>query len=173
MDPTQYLAFVPLLIYGLGISTLMKEWERMFDPKEIYLPYSLLTLVLTEVAVYNVFIYIRVIAQFDGQNYLTYLLYLVPPVTFNIAAHVFTPDTGANTKEYFIKKMPIFFTLFAIFTSTHFIYQSEESSYANEIRIFLVIFLIFIGFSRKVWLTYVFVGLWLLSFFMKGSIISI
>jgi len=34
METTEYLAFVPLLIYGIGLADLLGEWKRLFDPKE-------------------------------------------------------------------------------------------------------------------------------------------
>ena len=101
MDITQYLAFITLLIYGLGLTALMSDWKRHFELKELYLPYTLLSLVITEAAIYNVFIYIQVIKEFPEQTYLNYLLYLVSPFLFYMAAQVFTPDPGSNTKEYF------------------------------------------------------------------------
>jgi len=170
MDATQYLAFVPLLIYGLGLTALMSDWKRLFDVKQIYLPYTLLSLVITEVAVYNVFIYIQVIEEFKEQSYLSYLSFLVSPFLFFMAAQVFTPDAGVNTKEYFAKRMPLFYSLFALLICSHFIYDLVESRYAAIMRLAFMVLIIGVGFSRRPLLTYLVVLCWVVSLFIRGSI---
>jgi hypothetical protein len=170
MDATQYLAFVPLLIYGLGLTALMSDWKRFFDPNQIYLPYTLLSLVVTEVAVYNVFIYIQLIAEFHEQSYLSYLSFLVSPFLFFMGAQVFTPDAGANTKEYFIKRMPLFCSLFALMIGSHFIYELVEAQYATIMRLLFIGLIIVVGFSRKPWLIYLVVFFWAASLFLRGPI---
>ncbi len=170
MDATQYLAFLPLLIYGLGLTTLMSDWKRHFDPKEIYLPYTLLSLVITEVAVYNVFIYIQLIKEFQEQSYLSYLSYLISPFLFYMAAQVFTPDPGTNTKEYFVKRMPLYYSLFALLIASHFIYELEESQYATVMRLVFIVLTLGVGLSKKPLLSYLVVLLWAVSLFLRGSI---
>jgi hypothetical protein len=170
MDATQYLAFVPLLIYGLGLTALMSEWKRFFDSKEMYLPYTMLSVVLTEVAVYNVFIYIQLIAVFHKQSYLSYLFYLVPPFLFFMAAQVFTPDPGSNTKEYFISRMPLFFSLLALLLASHFIYELNEYAYATIMRLVFIVLMIIVGFSRRPWLTYIVVLFWVVSLIIRGNV---
>jgi hypothetical protein len=172
MSTSEYLAFIPLLIYGMGLATLMAEWKRLFDPAEIFLPYSLLTVVLTEIAFYNVFIYQRLIDRFAGQNYLHYLILLISPMLFFLVAHIFTPGSGDKTKDYFIKRMPLFFSLLALLVASNFIYGLEESMFINIGRIVFIIVILLCGFTRKIWLTYLLVFMWLLSFLVRGSIIS-
>jgi hypothetical protein len=170
MDATQYLAFLPLLIYGLGLTALMSDWKRHFGLKEIYLPYTMLSIVITEVAVYNVFIYIQLIEKFQYQSYLSYLSYLVSPFLFFMSAQVFTPDPGTVTKEYFVKRMPLFYSLFALLIGSHFIYELVESKYAAFMRLVFIALVIGVGFSRKPRLTYLVVFLWVISLFLRGSI---
>ncbi len=170
IDYTQYLAFVPLLIYGMGLTTLMVDWKRIFEPGEIFLPYTLLSLVLSEVAIYNIFIYIRLIAEFKEQNYISYLTFLIPPTVFYITTNVFTPDTGTETKTYFINRMRLFFILFAIVIASHFLYDIEETAYATVIRLVYIAVLLTIATLKKVWLSYVVVFLWLISFIVRGDI---
>lgn len=170
MDATQYLAFLPLLIYGLGLTALMSDWKRHFDFKEFYLPYTMLSIVVTEVAVYNIFIYIQLIAKFQYQSYLSYLSYLVSPFLFFMSAQVFTPDPGVNTKEYFVKRMSLFYSLFALLIASHFIYELVESRYAAIMRLVFIALIIGVGFSRKPWLSYLVVLFWVVSLFIRGSI---
>lgn len=159
-------------MYGLGLSALMHEWKRLFDPSQIFLPYSILTLMLTEVAVYNVFIYISLIAQFQGQSYFSYLTYLIPPFLFYTATNVFTPDKGDDTKAYFLKRMPLFFILLTLMIASHFIFQMEETKSASIVRLVIIGFLVLIVISKKIWLIYPLALLWLASFLIRGFIVS-
>jgi hypothetical protein len=172
MSTTEYLAFIPLLIYGMGLTTLLIEWKRLFDPKEIFLPYTLLTLILTEVGIYNVFTYERLVNQFAGQSYLNYLIFLASPLLYFLVANVFTPEARENTKEHFIRRMRLFCTLFALFAASNILYSLEESLTASISRIILILVLVLAAFTRKIWLTYVLAVIWVISFFFKASVFS-
>ena len=172
MSTAEYLAFIPLLLYGLGLSTLLGEWKRIFDRKEMFLPYSLMTLCLTEIAIYNVFIYSRLLDKLEGLSYLNYLILLISPFLFFLVAHVFTPEPEKNTKDHFIKRMPLIYSLIALLIACNYLYRLEESRYANISRIVFIIILLLCGFTRKIWLTYVLIAMWILSFLIRGSVIS-
>ena len=171
MDVTEYLAFVPLLIYGVGLTKLMSDWKRIFDSTQIYLPYTMLSVVLSEVAIYNIFIYIRLIAEFSGQTYLSYLLYLAPPILFYLTANVFTPDEGTDTRSYFLERMRLFFILFALMIGSHFLYGMYEAPLSTVVRLVYIIILVIVAIIRKPWLSYLVVGFWLLSFLVRGNIL--
>ena len=70
MIPSEYLAFIPLLIYGIALADLLSQWKRLFNPKDLFIPYLLMTIILTETALYNVFVYAEVINKLGGQTYL-------------------------------------------------------------------------------------------------------
>ena len=171
MEASEYLVFVPLLIYGIGLADLLSEWKRLFDPKEWYLPYSLFTVMLTEVAVYNIFIYRQLIEHLPGQSYASYLLFLLPPFLFMLATVSFTPDKDSATKEYFIKQMPIFFSLLALFIASHFLFTFNESAFTLINRIVIIVILLIAGFTRKVWLIYIVALMWLLTFILKTTMV--
>jgi hypothetical protein len=124
------------------------------------------------VAVYNVFIYISLIAQFQGQSYFSYLTFLLPPFLFYITTNVFTPDKGDDTKTYFVKRMSLFFILLTLMIASHFIFQIEETNSASIIRLMIIGFLVFIGISKKIWLIYLLALLWLASLLIRGFIVS-
>ena len=171
METTEYLAFVPLLIYGIGLADLLGEWKRLFDPKEWYAPYSIFTIILTEVAVYNIFIYRQLLGQLSGQNYLGYLLFLLPPFLFMLATVSFTPDKESSTRDYFIKQMPVFFSLLALFIASHFLFTFNESVFTLINRIVIIIILLITGFTRKVWLIYIVALMWLLTFILRATVV--
>ena len=86
--------------------------------------------------------------------------------------NVFTPDKGADTKEYFIKKMPVFFILLALFFGSQFLFDLHESNNLHIIRLVVIGLLIVSGlFYRKVWVTYVFVAIWLIAIIIRGNMI--
>jgi len=173
MSTSEYLAFIPLLIYGLGLTNLLGEWKRIFVWKEIFIPYTFMTLLLTEIGVYNVFIYQRMLAKLEGLSYVNYLLFLIVPILYYLATLVFTPEQGDNTREHFIKRMPLFYTLVALLTASNFIFRLEESRYVNISRIIFIAIVALCGFTRKIWLTYVLIFIWIISFLMRGSVIAV
>ena len=162
MDSSEYLAFVPLLIYGIALADLFGEWKRLFDKTQWFLPYILLTIVFTEVAVYNVFIYLKLVNQMAGLNYINYLITLLPPFLFMLLVNAFTPDKGDITKDYFLKHMPIFMSLLAAFIASHFLFNFEENPLTITGRIASVVFILAVGFSRKMWLVYLMSFFWLI-----------
>jgi hypothetical protein len=172
MSTTEFLAFIPLLIYGLGLTILLGEWKRIIDRNEIFLPYTLMTLFLTEIMVYNVFIYERLIEHLAGLSYLHYLVFLISPILFYLTVLVFTPDPGDKTKDHFIERMPLFYVLIALLTATNFFYRLEESIYVSISRIIFIIVVVICGFTRKIWLTYVLIIMWLITLIFRGTIIS-
>ena len=170
MDPTPFLAFVPLLMYGMGLTALMSEWKRVIHTDQMYLPYTLMAVVLSEVAVYNLYIYIRLIAELKDQSYLSYLTYLISPAIFFVTTNVFTPDKESDTEEYFISRMRLFYILFALLVASHFIFSISETHNADLIRLGYIAVLLTVAWLRKVWLTYVVVVCWALSFLVRAGV---
>jgi hypothetical protein len=174
MDVTEYLAFLPLLIYGIALTDMFGEWKRLFEPKNMYLPYTLFTIVLTEIAVYNVFIYAAQVSQLNGIAYLDYLIKLIPPFLFMLTVNAFTPDKGADTKDYFEKQMPNFCVMMAVFMGTRFFYDFGESQVLVYGRILSMFLILITGLTRKIWMVYVLVTVWFsLIFLRSGLIVSI
>lgn len=170
MSASEYLAFLPLLIYGIALADLFRQWNRFIDLKQVYIPYLLLTVILTETALYNVFLFESLLENLEGLTYAAYLLYLVPPFLFLLATIFFTPDEGSDTKEYFIKHMPVFNTLFALYVASHFMHEFNEPVIFTLIRIIGIIIILASGLFRKTWLIYVFMVIWILSLVFKGGV---
>lgn len=172
MNPTQYLAFLPLLIYGIALADLFREWKRFLNLKGIFLPYLIVTIILTETALYNVFAFAGLLENLAGQTYSTYLLYIAPPFLFMLATSYFTPEKNSDTEEYFMKNMPVFFTLLALFAASHFLYDFNESTVFIGIRIFSIFYILLTGFLRKKWMVYLLGAIWFFSLFTKGGLIT-
>ncbi|MCT4587958.1 MAG: hypothetical protein N4A71_09065 [Carboxylicivirga sp.] len=170
MDVTEYLAFLPLLIYGIALADLFGEWKRLLEPKGLYLPYILFTIVLTEIAVYNVFVYAELVSHLSGIKYYDYMVKLLPPFLFMLTVNAFTPDKGADTKTYFDKQMPNFCVMMAVFMGTRFFYDFGESQITIIGRIVSMALTLLAGFTRKVWLTYVLVVVWFIFIFSRSGL---
>ena len=167
MKASEVLAFLPLLIYGIAIAELFSQWKRFINFKSLYLPYALLTILLTEIALYNVYLFSQLVSEINSMNYKSYLLYIVPPFIFMISVNIFTPEKEDDTEVYFKENMPIFFTLTALFVASHFLFKFEERDMMYLFRIVLIIWLLLTGIFRKIWMVYVFVAIWFLLFLNK------
>lgn len=163
MSATEYFVFIPLLIYGMAMAELFGEWKRLIDPEQWYLPYLLMTIMLSELAVYNVYIYAKLLDNLVGISYFNYLKYLVPPFLFLMTVHAFTPDAQEKTEDYFVKRMPIFFTLLAAFVASHFFFEFE-GALGRSIG---VAGLIVAGWSRKPVIIYPTTVLWIILIFLR------
>lgn len=172
MDITEYLAFLPMLIYGIALADLFSQWKRLLQPKKVFLPYIFLTIILTETALYNVFVFAGLLDELAGQSYFSYLKYLIPPFLFMLSTNIFTPEEGTDTEEYFMKNMPVFFTLFALFAASHFLYDFNEGIKILIIRIVGLLIIILTGLLRKKWMIYLVCAVWVLMLIAKGGVIG-
>ena len=172
MDTSEYFAFLPMLLYGIALADLFSQWTRFFNPKKWFLPYLLFTILLTETALYNVFIYAELIDQLAGLSYFNYLTYLIPPFLFMLTTNIFTPDQDSETEEYFMRQMPVFLSLLALFAASHFLYDFNENLPTLVGRIIAILLILVTGITRKIWLFYIIVVFWIFLLFVKGGIIS-
>jgi hypothetical protein len=171
MQTQDYLAFIPLLLYGIGLADLLAEWKRLFDPKSLFVPYILITIMLTETAVFNVFSYLSVVNTMENIGYIDYLWNLISPFLFLVTVNSFTPDKEADTKEYFLSRMPIFMGLLAVFVGTHFLYGGEFSK-MGIVRLIFIAFFIAIAYFKKMWMIYLLFLFWLATFILKASAVA-
>ena len=172
MDASEYLAFLPLLIYGIALADLFSQWKRLINPKQLFIPYILLTIILTETAIYNVFVYAKLLDHLEGLSYFSYLSYLIPPFLFMLATSIFTPEADSETESYFKQHMPIIFSLIALFVASHFLYDFDENRATIIGRSVAILVILLIGITRKIWLFYILSLLWVYLLFVKGGMIS-
>lgn len=167
MNASEYLIFLPLLFYGLALSNLLSQWKRLFYLETLYVPYAMYTILLTETALYNVYVYFDLIAALEYVSYYNYLIYLLPPFLFMLCIHIFTPDEGAETEEYFMKHVTKFSLMTALFIGSHFLFEFKEVDHAFFLRMAFILFLVLSAFFRKRWTHYAIFGFWLITFLMK------
>ncbi len=160
MDASEYLAFIPLLIYGMAIANLLSEWRRLFDKQKRYLPYLLYTIVFTELAIYNVFIYVKVLGMVVGKPYWSYLGFLISPFLYILMVNVYTPESQYDTKEYFDKNIRTCLFLLAAFIASHFLFHFDEPMGTVLGRIISITAILITAIFRKPWMIYGMVVLW-------------
>ncbi len=164
MDSAEYLAFVPLLLYGMALADLLGQWRRFFEKKYIYWPYFLTTVIFTELAIRNVFLYLEVVQKLDGISYFHYWLDLMQPVIFLMVVSALTPDSAeSDTKDYFEKRITIVFALFAAFIASHFLPAYGVAVAMDYARVAAVVTCVSIAVTRRTWLVYVLGGVWFLG----------
>jgi len=169
MDTTEYLAFIPLLLYGIALADLLSEWKRLFDPEKIYLPYLLITIILTEVSVYNIYIYMDLLDKMHDVTYAGYLMFLVPPFAFLMTVNALTPDKDAKSTEIYLKdRMSVIFFLMAAFVASHFLLAYSESiQYVTYYRLVFIAILMATGITKKILFIYILFGCWLIFNILK------
>ena len=168
MEASEYLAFIPLLIYGIALADLLGQWRRFFDRNYFYLPYFLTTLIFTENAIWSVYGYLEVTSHLEGIKYFQYWAYLLQPMLFLIIVSALTPEPEIkDTETYFKKRMPVVFGLMAVYISSHFIANYGVMSQLNVVRLLAIVLCIVMAASRRAWLVYVVTTLWLFSLFAR------
>ncbi len=167
MDPAEYLAFVPLLFYGIALADLLGQWRRFFDRNYFYLPFFLTTIMFTEGAIWNVYKYLDVVSILGSVRYAQYWSYLIQPILFLITVSALTPESDIqNTKGYFHDRISLVYGLISIFIASHFLSLfglQTPFNYMNNIRIILILLTATIAITKKVWLIYL-VAIFELSF---------
>ena len=168
MNPAEYLAFIPLLLYGGSLVELLSQWRRFFDKEYLYLPYFLTTIIFTEMAIWNVFIYLGIASQLNDMSYYRYWPYLLQPIIFLLTVHALTPDKGnKDTAGYFKRRISVIFGLMAAYIACHFLpgfSVSEDLDYPRLVGIGLCLL---IAVWRKVYLVYGLVVIWIISLFFR------
>lgn len=162
MSKSEFLVFLPLFFYGFALAELLREWKRLFRFEDMYLPYSIITIVLTEGAIYNVYILSKLLSELEHVVYITYLSYLISPFLFMLLVNIYTPEQGDNTKEYFEKNRLMYFSLSAVFVASHFLFDYDETIYTTIGRLIFICSLLFAGIVKKSWTIYFVFILWII-----------
>ncbi len=171
MEPAEYLAFVPLLFYGIALADLLGQWRRFFDKDFFYFPYFLTTIIFTEVAVWNVYRYLEVVSYLEDVRYAQYWLYLVQPILFLLTVSALTPESeNQDTERYFKERFSLVYGLVAIFVSSHFLsgFGSMISlTYMTYTRIVIIALSVVIALTKRIWLIYVTAVVWFVSLLLR------
>ena len=125
-----------------------------------YAPYIVTSLLLLEVAFWNFYQMNQWVTSETFGTYFSYFQLLTPPLVFLLVIGVFTPDKDTvDTKQYFRDHMGIVFGLLAIFTASHFFFDSDDWI----VRGVVIALLILTAIWKKPWLVYVLLAIRMIS----------
>ena len=155
MQPQEYFAILPLLIYGIAIAELVSPWRIFFEEKKPYIPFIITGLMMLEVAFSNFYQFFTHLEN-TYQSYGIFLSYLFSPLIFLMASHVYTPENKSklNIRDYFPKKFKLLMILLALFVASHFVYDIGWNL-NTFVRLLFIGILLLAGFTRWIWLVYV------------------
>lgn len=159
MQPQEYFAILPLLIYGIAIAELVSPWRSFFEEKKPSITFITTGVMMLEVAFNNFY---RFFSFLDNtyHSYYIFLAHLFSPLIFLMATHVYTPEDKKNldTRDYFNKKFKLLMILLAIFVASHFIYDFTLGL-NMYVRLFTIAVLLTAAFTRWIWMVYVLLGI--------------
>ena len=168
MSAAELLSFIPLLLYGVALADLFGQWRRFFDKDYLYWPYVLTTVIFTEIAIWNIYLFLVDVQYAELMNYFDYWAFLCQPILFLLIVHAFTPESETkDTAAYFKKRMTIIFVLFAIYIALHFLPGTGSTEQMNIARILGIVICLIIAFTRYIPLIYAFTIIWIFSLFFR------
>jgi hypothetical protein len=168
MNAAEYLSFIPMLLYGIALAELFSQWKRFFEKKYLYWPYVVSTVVFTEIAIWNVYLFLSFADEISTVSYFKYWLFLLQPILFLLMVHALTPDPEIkNTEGYFRKRMPVVFGLMALYIGSHLIPGLDKVDTLILPRLAVIALSLGIALSRKVFLVYLLGVLWLISLVLR------
>ena len=168
MNSAELISFIPLLLYGIALADLFSQWRRFFDKNLIYWPYVISTIVFTEIAIWNIYLFIGQLQSLNFESYYDYWIILVQPIIFVLAIHAFTPDPeNKDTEAYFRKRLTVVFSLFAIYIGLHMIPGASVGKEIIFTRVFAIFLCLSIALTRFTPLVYILGVLWLVSLFFR------
>ncbi|WP_422360419.1 hypothetical protein [Reichenbachiella sp.] len=154
MQPQEYFAILPLLIYGIAIAELVSPWRIFFEDKKPYLPFILTGILMLEVAFYNFYQFFTHLEN-TFQSYYIFLSYLLSPMVFLMAAHVYTPESKENldVRVYFQKRFKLLMILLSVFIASHFVIELGPDIKTAVRGLFIAILLV-AAYTRWIGLVY-------------------
>lgn len=177
MDKIEYLLFIPLLIYGISLSDLLSEYKRLIKDQLLHVKYLVTVLMLSEVAIFNIYKLYSIINGYNITSYIQYWALLVPPILFMIVVHIFViedrHDNLASMELEFQRNIQPTFILMSVYTATHFIPMMNPDGNVPWVRLLSITILLLYVFLRKDFIFYILVGAWVASFIMNINSIVI
>jgi hypothetical protein len=134
----------------------------------LHWPYFITTLIFTESAIWNVFIYLDIAGDLRDITYYEYWPYLIQPIIFLVTVHALTPNKhDKNTAAYFSDRISVIFGLMAVYIGCHFLQGFEGLESLGISRIIGIAMCIIIAVTKKVSLVYVLGAIWVVSLFFR------
>lgn len=177
MDKIEYLLFIPLLIYGISLSDLLSEYKRLIKDHVLHFKYLITILMLSEVAIFNIYKLYSIINAYDITTYLQYWALLIPPIIFMVLVHIFVIEERHESldsmEQEFQKNIKPTFLLMSVYTATHFIPMMNPDGGIPWVRLLSIGLLWAYIIVRKDLVFYLLMAAWLVSFVLNINSIVI
>ena len=168
MSISEQLSFIPLLLYGIAVADLFSHWRRFFHKEYLYWPYIITAIVLTELAIWNIYLFMISTKEMESVSYYLYWTDLIKPIIFLLLVHAFTPEAeDKDTEAYFIKRIPVVFGLLSLYIALHLAPDFDVYDRMFYPRIFAVVISASLAISRYVPIVYGIGLVWLISLFFR------
>ena len=125
MSQEEFYSIMPILLLSIGIGDILLHWKDYFQKERQYLPHIVTGVMIVEVGIRNYYALFNELYFIANMSYNQFLARLLPPMLFLLAAAAFTPDEGCDIKEYFNRRIPVVFSLLALFIASHWLVQLE------------------------------------------------
>jgi len=155
MSQDEFFAFMPLLIYGIAVTELVRHWRDYLNKGRRYWPHLVTGLILLELAFVN-FYYLYDTLEDLFKTYPHFLLRLTSPILLLLTVSVYTPENDRDVKEYFNDKAPLIFTLLGLFIMINVV-TDLELNFINLIRSTAAIICFLLALTKKYWLIWLWV----------------
>ena len=168
MSTAEYLAFVPLLFYGIALADLFRQWRRLFEFSSFCLPYFLTTLVFTELAIWNVYGYLGSVDELEYASYVQYWSFLLQPILFLLTVSAMTPEAkDHDITAFFERRIRWIYGLMACFLLTNFALSFDGLASLITPRFLAIVLLVAVAISRRIEICYVLFVVWLGSLYFR------
>lgn len=168
MSSGEILAFIPSFLYGIALAELFSQWRRFFQKQYRYWPYIITTIIFTEIAIWNVYLFLVQIQDSRLITYHEYWLFLIQPIIFLLLVHAFTPEIKLkDTETYFKKRIPLVFGLSAFYFAFHMTPSFSGSMKEILLRVIAIIICVIIALTRNIKVIYAFGILWFLTLYFR------
>ena len=168
MSIAEQLSFIPLLLYGIAVADLFSHWRRFFHKEYLYWPYVITAIVLTEVAIWNIYLYMVGTKDIHFMTYYEYWIDLIKPIMFLLLVHAFTPESdNKDTRSYFIMRIPLVFGLLGLYVGCHLLPDFDTSHSMFYPRLIATIICLIMAFTRYVPIVYAVGAIWFVSLFFR------
>ncbi len=158
MSPEEFYSIMPILLLSIGIGDILLHWKDYFQEDRRYWPHIVTGFMIVEVGIRNYYLLFSDLPEISHLRYNGFLVRLIPPMFFLLSAAAFTPDENSDVKEYFIRRMPLVFSLLALFIASHWLIQFKID-YTFWVRVSAVAGCLLMVFTRKPNLIYLLLAL--------------
>lgn len=143
----------------------------MIKDKVVHTKYMVSILLLSEVAIFNIYKLYSVINDYDITTYVQFWVLLIPPIIFMITIHVLLIQGSFQTEEEmdkeFHKNIGATFVLMSIYVASHFLPMMNPEHGMQPVRLASISLLLLYAYFRKDYLFYLLVISWVVGLFVK------